>query len=193
MSASRRPVGMTVDEFLAWQPPERGDHRWQLVDGEPVCMAPASENHAMIQAQAARLIGNHLAANRPNCRLGVAPGVVPRVRSAVNARMPDVGVTCAPPQGAHMMEGAVMLLEILSPSNKAMTRDNVWAYATIPTVQEILLLASTRIEAELLRRDAAGAWPEEPQIIRDGQELELASIGFRAPLRDFYATTSLVA
>jgi Uma2 family endonuclease len=193
MSASRRPVGMTVDEFLAWEPPERADHRWHLVDGEPVCMAPASENHGAIQAQAAYLLTAHLRATRPGCRVIVAPGVVPRVRSAINARVPDLGVTCMPPQGGHMMEGAVMLLEILSPSNKAMTRDNVWTYATIPTVREILLLASTRIEAELLRRDAAGAWPEEPQIIRGGQELELASIGFRALLRDFYATTSLVA
>jgi Uma2 family endonuclease len=193
MSASRRPVGMTVDEFLAWEPPERADHRWQLIDGEPVCMAPASENHGAIVSETTFLLISHLRAARPGCRVIAEPGTVPRMRSAINARMPDLGVTCTPPRGEHMVNEPILLIEMLSPSNAAITRSNVWTYSTIPSVSEILLLASTRIEAELLRRDAAGAWPEEPQIIRGGQELELASIGFRALLRDFYATTSLVA
>jgi Uma2 family endonuclease len=182
---------MTVDEFLAWQPPERGDHRWHLVDGEPVCMAPNRPDHGAIVAQAVFLIGNRLHAFRVGPRVLVHPCIVPCVRAAINLRVPDLGVTFAAPHGGHITAEPALLLEILSPSNQAMTRDNVWTYATIPTVQEILLLASTRIGAELLRRDAAGAWPEEARIIRSGEELELASIGFRAPLREFYATTSL--
>jgi Uma2 family endonuclease len=193
MSASRKPVGMTVDEFLAWEPPERADHRWHLVEGEPVCMAPNRLDHGAIVAQTVCLIGNHLQASRAGRRVLVHPCIVPRVRAAINLRVPDLGVTFAAPHGGHITSEPALLMEVLSPSNKTMTRDNVWTYATIPTVQEILLLASTRIEAELLRRDAAGAWPEEARILRDGEELELASIGFRATLRAFYATTRLVA
>ena len=47
----------------------------------------------------------------------------------------------------------VLLVEILSPSNRAETWTNVWAYTTIPSVREILVLHSLRIRAELLRRD----------------------------------------
>jgi Uma2 family endonuclease len=191
VNALRTPIGMTVDEFLAWQPPEHADHRWQLIEGEPACMAPASENHGAIQAEAAFLLTAHLRVARPGCRVIVAPGIVPRVRSAINARVPDLGVTCSPARGDHMIDEPVLLMEILSPSNAAITRANVWTYATLPSVTEILLVASTRIEAELLRRDAAGAWPEAPELIGGDGDLHLASIGFRTPLRALYATTSI--
>ncbi len=34
---------MTVAEFLDWDSGDRTGRRWQLVDGEPQAMAPASE------------------------------------------------------------------------------------------------------------------------------------------------------
>ena len=46
----------------------------------------------------------------------------------------------------------VFLLEILSPTNEQDTRDNVWAYMTIPSVQQILLVDSTAVRGEMLRR-----------------------------------------
>ena len=61
-----------------------------------------------------------------------------------------------------MVPDPVLLIEILSPSNEAQTRANIWAYTTIPSVREILAVHSTRIEAELLRRNPDGSWPEEP-------------------------------
>jgi Uma2 family endonuclease len=87
----------------------------------------------------------------------------------------------------------VQLIEILSPSNEALTRENVWAYSTIPSVAEILLLGSVRVEAELLRRGRDGSWPGTPAFLGAEDELELASIGFRALSRAFYRTTDLLA
>jgi hypothetical protein len=37
------PVPMTVAEFFAWTPPTA--QLWQLVDGEPQAMAPASADY----------------------------------------------------------------------------------------------------------------------------------------------------
>jgi Uma2 family endonuclease len=184
---------MTVTDFQAWQPEEHPQRRWQLVDGEPVCMAPASENHGRIQAEAVFLLTAHLRERRPGCDVGVAPGVVPRVRSANNHRIPDLGVTCSPPSGGQVVTDPVLLIEILSPSNVALTRENVWAYSTIPSVADILLLGSVRVEAELLRRGRDGSWPEAAAFLGAEDDLELASIGFRTPLRSFYRTTDLLA
>jgi Uma2 family endonuclease len=155
-------------------------------------MAPASENHGAIQSEAAYLLTGHLRERRPACRVITAPGVVPRVRSATNHRIPDLGVTCSPPSGGHVVTDPVLLIEILSPSNEALTRENVWAYSTIPSVAEILLLGSVRVEAELLRRGRDGSWPEAPVFLGAEDDLELASIGFQGPLRAFYRSTDLL-
>jgi Uma2 family endonuclease len=192
MTGLRKPTGMTVAEFQAWQPDEHPDRRWQLVDGAPVCMAPASENHGRIQAEAASLLTAHLRERRPGCDIVVAPGVVPRVRSASNERIPDLGVTCSPPSGGQMAIDPVLLVEILSPPNEALTRANVWAYTTIPSVSEILLLASVKVEAELLRRGPDGNWPEAPLLLGADGDVELAPIGVRGPLRGCHRTTDLL-
>ena len=67
----------------------------------------------------------------------------------------------------------------------------MWAYASIPSVREILLVRSTEIAAELLCRQADGSWPDQPELVDGGAEVALAGIGYRAPLREFYEDTHL--
>jgi Uma2 family endonuclease len=194
MVALRKPSpDMTVAEFLEWDPGDRSGALWQLRDGEPEMMAPASDPHGMIQNELGRLIANHLADRNSPCRVGTAPGVVPRVRSSQNLLVPDLGVTCAPPVGGSTMLDPVVLIEILSPSNARKTRANVWAYTSIPSVAEIIIVRSTSIAAEALRRQSDGSWPAEPDHIGAEEELTLESIGFRIPLRAAYRTSGIVA
>jgi Uma2 family endonuclease len=79
----------------------------------------------------------------------------------------------------------------LSPSNEVETWANVWTYATIPSVTEILVVHSTRLGAEVLRRDANGQWPDEPALLASNDMVTLESIGFNVPLRSIYRTTVL--
>lgn len=53
----------------------------------------------------------------------------------------------------------------------------------IPSVREILVIHSTSIGADILRRDTAGAWPEAPIRVEAG-EIALASVDFHFPLTD---------
>jgi len=193
MAALRKhaPARMTLDEFLSWDPRDPTGRIWQLIDGEPVAMAPANTTHAALQAEISRVLGNHLLAQGSPCQVQSQPGIVPRLHSNRNYRVPDLGVTCAPPQVAAMMPEPVLLIEILSPSNEAETRANIWAYASIPSVSEILAVHATRIEAELLSRDATGGWPAQPEIVGSAGMLELRSIGFAGALRALYRTTAL--
>lgn len=185
------PRHMTVTEFLNWDSGDRTGALWQLRDGEPAMMAPASDADGSIQAQVAHLLMTHLEARGSACRVVVAPGVIPRVRSAENCLIPDLAVTCTPPSGAKTLPDPVVLIEILSPSNEAETRANVWAYTTIPTVAEIVLLRSSAVVAEVLRRRADGTWPEQADMIGAEGELRLDSIGFAAPLRAAYRTAGV--
>lgn len=90
-----------------------------------------------------------------------------------------------------MVSEPVLLIEILSPNNELRTRANIWAYTTTPSVQEILAIHSTRIEAELLRRQTDNNWPEKVDIIIGTEPLTLTSTGFTVPLDALYRTTAL--
>jgi Uma2 family endonuclease len=126
------------------------------------------------------------------CRVVTEPGVATRVRANINLRVPDLGVTCTPDApGQQTLPDPVLLIEILSPGNTADTWDNVWSYTTIPSVQEIAVVHSTRILVELLRRGSDGHWPAEPEEIGPGDTLQLASIAFSCPLSAVYAQTHL--
>ena len=191
MTAITRSIAsrMTRDEFVLWDAPT--PVRWQLIDGEAVEMAPASQTHSLIQSELIRLLANHLVECGSSCRVMTAPGVVPRIRADMNFRVPDVGITCAATSSGLFVEEPLILAEILSPSNETITRTNVWAYTTLPSVREILLLRSSRVEAELLRRNEDGTWPADPTIVRHDNSLALHSIGFVSPLSALYRISGL--
>jgi len=184
------PYHMSVAEFLVWNAP--APLLWQLVDGEPQAMAPASRTHGAIQNELGRLIANHFAEQESPCSVIATPGVIPRVQSETNFRIPDLAVTCS---GYDTEESAltdpVLLIEILSPSNQAETWANVWTYTTIPSVKEILILKTAVIGAELLRRDPDESWPKQAQRLEASDILILDSIGLRLPLAAAYRTTRL--
>lgn len=187
--AAKLPVYMSLDEFLAWNP---GDHQtWQLVGGVPEAMAPASTVHATLLGNLAQSVANHLDAVGSPCSMAIEPGVIPHLLASHNFRVPDLAVTCAQIEVRQQsLPDPVLIAEILSPGNQSETWNNVLAYATIPTVQEILVLRSVFVGADVLRRRPDGSWPKEAEPIRAG-DLMLDSIGLRTPLMDLYRRTPL--
>lgn len=188
--ALKIPPVMTVTEFLAWDAPP-GAH-WQLVEGVPTAMAPASRTHGIIQGELGRLIGNHLLSRGSPCQVISAPGMIPRIRSQDNFRIPDLGVSCTPyREEEYDVANPVLVIEILSPSNRSETWLNVWAFATIPSVQEILVIDSTSIAADVLRRDAEGNWPPRAERVTEGT-VRLTSIDWETPIDAIYRGTRLL-
>lgn len=187
-TALKLPGQMTTAEFLASTP---SDPFLQLVDGVPQAMTQPNRTHGALQGELGGLIRDHLRAGGAPCSLVVTPGVIPHVRSDANVRIPDLGVTCSPYETEEVtLTDPVLLIEILSPSNRAETWSNVWAYTTIPSVREILVVQTDAIGADLLRRLSDGNWPERPIAITDG-DLVLESIGLSVPIAALYRTTRL--
>ena len=188
-AVAKVPVRMTVAEFLVW---DAGDGRlWQLVDGEPQAMAPASRTHGAIQAELSRLIANHLSERSSLCSVLANPDVVPRIQAEHNVRIPDLAVICSDYEAEEpVIADPTLIVEIFSPSNEAETWANIWAYTTIPSVREIVVLRTVSIAADLLRRRSDGSWPRTPEAIEAG-DLVLESIGFQAALTALYRTTRL--
>jgi len=186
-----RFLEMSVEEFLAWDGGDP-DVKYELIDGHPVAMAPARVEHGAIQSTLARLIENHLLARNSPCRAITEPGIVPRIDSRRNFRVADIAVTCAPPDPKQVaIEDPILIVEILSPGNEADTRLKVPVYANIPSVREILLIRSDRIEVLLYRRQTNGVWPSAPLILGHGDTLSLECLGYEVTLTEVYRRTHL--
>jgi Uma2 family endonuclease len=185
------PEAMSTAEFLVWDAPGK---LWQLIDGVPRGMDIRNRTHGALHAEIGGRIGNHLLKSGSHCSVLFFPAIVPRVRAGHNVRIADLAVTC----GSYVTEEAtltdpVLIVEVLSPSNKAETWSNVWTYVTIPSVREILVVRSAEIGADLPRRQSDGSWPAEPARIAADEMLTLDSVGFTCPLRALYRTTRLAA
>ena len=61
----------------------------------------------------------------------------------------------------------------------------------MPSVIEILIVESTEVGAEVLRRGADGNWPQEPEAVAAGGTIRLTSIGLDIPLAAIYRDTHL--
>ncbi len=194
MTAVRRqiydemPELMTADEFFVM--PDDGK-KYQLIDGSLVAMAPAAPIHSLLQAELARLIGNHLAAQNSRCWVGTETGVQPVIKSNTNVRIPDLGVSCTPlTLDDKSMQNPVLLVEILSPSNAKVTEANFWMYATMASVQEVLLVHTKGARLELFRRKPDGQLADA--LIADvGQSVQLQSIEMDLAVDVLYGPTPL--
>ncbi len=182
---------MTVDEFLAW-PGDGSAHKVQLVDGRPRAMPLAPLARGMLLVSLSRLLGDCFASEDGPRRAVMSPAVVPRVKADTNLRIADLGVTDTLDHPDHrVLPDPIFLVEVLWCGNEAETWANVWAHTTIPSVREILVLHSTRIAAELLRRQTDGTWPERPLLLGPDDDLRLDSVGFAGPLAAIYARTGV--
>src|SRR5579871_5417489 len=91
-AATKLTVPMSVAEFLKWNAED--GRNWQLVDGEPQAMAPASRTHAALINELGALLRNFFAERGGPCTALAQPGVVPHVSASRNCRVPDLAVTC---------------------------------------------------------------------------------------------------
>jgi Uma2 family endonuclease len=188
---NKLPAYMTAEEFLRWEGDGTG-RQFELVDGVLRAMAPAAIPHGSIQSQLSYLFRRHIIENKLKCTVVTAPGVQPRVNMADNVRMPYIAVSCAKIVGRQLLlPEPTVLVEILSPSNKAQTWTNVWTFTTILSVREILIVGSSRMEVKLLRRQPDGAWPDVPTVLDEASRLTLESLGLTVPVAEIYDGTVL--
>lgn len=171
---------MTIDEFLVWAD-EDPETRYELVAGRPRAMAPCTQAHSRITANVIYEIRRRL---RPPCQV-LTETAVEREDRDDRYYEADVAVTCSPHQpGQRSTPNPVLVVEILSDSTAGHDRGTkVPDYMQIPSVQEVLLIDSRAVKAQLWRRDGT-RW-----IVEDftgDTPLPLASIAAEVPLPSLY-------
>ena len=193
MTTLREAVGtdMTVAEFLDW-PGDGSGSKFQLVEGRPRAMAPASADHGVIQLNIGRIIGNRLERSGSSCRVATEAPVIPAFRSRKNARAPDVVVTCSPPSRSRVFEDPILIVEVLSPGNENETWESIQSLSGIRSLTEILVANSTKVEMELWRRVPGEDWGQDPTMVAGpGEGVRLETVGLDLSCQDVYRMTLL--
>jgi Uma2 family endonuclease len=167
---------MTVDELLDWE--DGTDTRYELVDGQPVAMASATPELNEIALAIALALTSRIPAN---CR------VIPNqaVRRTNDYWRSYVLVPCEPrDKSKKAIEAPRLIVEVLSPSTASNDHgDKFDFYRAIPTVEEILFVASTTQRIEAWRR-VDGEW--HAQLLGKGAVLHLAVSDTPIPLDEIY-------
>jgi len=170
---------MTLAEFLDWD--DGTETRYELVDGVVYAMTTPATAHGAIAGVLGRLIGNQL--KRPCRVLHQAPIALPAHRDTCYEA--DIAVACTPHErGQRVTPEPIVIIEILSPSTARYDRSiKVADYTAIPSVQEVVLVASEARRAVVYRRDG-DRWSVLNFI---GQAtLELASVKCGIDLAEVY-------
>ena len=173
---------MTLTEFLRWD--DGTETHYELVDGALRPLPLKLESERVLAVRLGSSIEAVLSKRRP-CNAQFAAGIVPagRVDTYFEA---DIAATCERHKlGQQAIENPFLIVEILSPSTERHDRRiKLTVYRQLDTVQEVLLIDSDGIYAELHRR-AGTQWITE--ILRGPDAvLSLTSAGMEVRLGELY-------
>lgn len=180
--ALRHRPRYNVAAFIELIRPYPDDERWELLDGEPVLMAPQSERHQGI-------VGNLMSrlrdiARAKGCR--ALPGIG-LLNDEIDdyAPIPDIVVRCGPMVEGGYARDPVLVAEVLSPSTMSNDRGRkLDFFRSIASLETILIVYQDEVRVEAWHRDGA-EWRREVRRGRDAA-VEFARLDAALQLADVY-------
>ena len=182
----------TFDEYLLLE--EIAEVKHEFLDGAVWAMAGGSPEHAFIIGNVATLLNVQLRGQRGRVH---SSELRVRVKQTGLGTYPDITVICGrlerdpEDRAGHTAINPRVLVEILSPSTEVYDRgEKLTHYQTIPSLEEIVLVAHDRHEILILRREPSGTWSRH--TAGPGETARLTSINcdlavsevYRDPLAD---------
>ena len=131
---------MTVPEFLAWAETQENP-RYELIDGQPVAMAPERSEHVLAKRYAANALEAAIRSAGVACEAFVEGLAV--VIDEATAYEPDALVNCGAPVARDSMTApnAVIVVEVLSPSTRGIdTTVKLAGYFRVPGLRHYLIV-----------------------------------------------------
>ncbi|MCT7985576.1 Uma2 family endonuclease [Laspinema sp. A4] len=108
------------------------------------------------------------------------------IPSADVAYYPDVMVICEPEDSnPNYKTQPRLIVEVLSSNTVATDRqEKFFAYQTLPSFQEYILIPQEKMEIEIYRKTAEGDW--DKTLLNLKEDLYLQSLGLTLPLPEIY-------
>jgi Uma2 family endonuclease len=163
---------------------EQSSVKHEYIDGQVYAMAGASDAHVTIALNAATLLKNHLRGSK--CRVFISD-MKARIEELNLYYYPDVLVTCDERDRTEstLKRYPKVIIEVLSSSTEAFDRgDKFLDYQHIETLEEYVLIGTTRQRVDCFRRNTEGLWVM--QSYSPGQILSLNSLQFETALEALY-------
>jgi len=181
MTSAEDLRNQTLEDFLAWE--REQPERWERVGHRVWMMTGGTLAHNRITLNMAAGLRTRL---DPACE--VFSSDVKVVSPAKDVMYPDVVVACGDlDDRATELDAPVVVVEILSERTAA--RDHGpkrWAYQTIPSLQQFVLIDQYAPVVEVASRDPDGSW--RSVIHRDLQaRLRLEALGVEIGLDEVFA------
>ncbi|WP_407526789.1 Uma2 family endonuclease [Methylobacterium oryzisoli] len=181
--ALRREPRLRFADFLAMIRARPDDERWELLDGEPILMAPQSERHQQIVGNLIRQIGP--LADRLGCR--ALPGLGLRNEFVDDyAPIPDIVVRCGPLLPDGYARDPILVAEVLSPSTMHNDRGRKAAfYQSLQTLRTFLIVYQDEPRVEVWQRGNGPDWSVRALGLDD--TLPLPDLAGSVPVAALYA------
>src|SRR5262245_48060069 len=159
MSARRKLAPdqqMTIEEFLAFTDTRPQEERWELIEGVPVLSPSPTDYHQIVATHIVTFLMR--AKVERNASWFPMIGTGTRVPASANSLPePDIMVKEHPPTGTSVSDDALVVFEVLSPSNKK--ADQHWrrkVYASVPNCRHYVTVSLKAVEVTAYDRD--GRW-----------------------------------
>lgn len=173
---------MSAQEYLDWEAQQ--ESRYEYMNREILAMTGGSLSHNQIALNLYNSLRPHLKSK--GCRSYVADA---KVRAnAIDAYFyPDLVVTCDRQDldARDAIIAPTLIVEVLSPGTAGYDRDDKFtAYRTISTLQEYVLIDSTKISVNCYRRGEGRMWLYYPYQV--GDIVRFDSLDLDISIEDIY-------
>jgi Uma2 family endonuclease len=179
---------MTIEEFLAFTDTRPKGERWELIEGVPVLSPSPVDYHQVVVTNVSGFLWRFKAERKPRWFPMIGTGTkVPASKKSLP--QPDVMVKEHPPTGTPASDDALVLFEVLSPSNTK--ADQAWrrkVYASVPNCQHYVTVSLKAVE--VVAYDRADRWKGRA-LASLAEALALPALGLSIPLADIYRWTPL--
>lgn len=181
------PEALTLAEFMAWEAKQEGKHEFERGRIVPriVAMARGVTRHSRIANNIGGALFGRLRGS--GCGAHNSDQLV-YCEETDEAFYPDVTIVCGPPETLRYgtleaVTNPAVVIEVLSPTTEARDRGHKKeAYATIPSVREIVLVDASKPHVERYVRDERGwRWEATTRLASSVRILE-----FEIPFDEIY-------
>ncbi|PWK26255.1 Uma2 family endonuclease [Arcicella aurantiaca] len=178
------------EEYLHLE--REASYKSEYFQGEIFAMAGASFNHNIVNENCSVLVGSYL--KKKPCQ-SFSRDMKLHIPANTLYTYPDLMVVCGDKKflddGKDVILNPVIIIEILSKSTEAYDRGEKFAlYRSIPSLREYVLISSTSIRAEVMRKESdLGLWFLASEADTLEGSIEIKNINLTLSLSDIYEET----